>query len=185
MSLAVFLTAMGGVAIGLLAVIHQTLRMRAVRNAEVRTDVVPEALVADRVVAEMDDPATAAIADLDELLASSRTAIRQARIELAERGIKTHYGPIKESTSRAAAQLVKLDNELYQVRIRAASGNTIEVSPEMADRIETAMAARMGGKFKPPRSGKGVVHESLPSRPPRRDPAAPARATDRPPFKVK
>lgn len=171
MSLAVLLTAFGGVGIGLLAVIHQTLRIRAVRNSDVRTDFSPEEsvpnreeFVATRIVAEVEAP-MAADADLDELLARTKTAIKQGRIAMAEHAIKSHYVQIKKSTSPAGAQLVKLGDQLYHWRYKKGP-------------VETVVVA----KPYPPGAGKrvmGRVYESIPS-PPRRDPAAPAQATDRP-----
>lgn len=177
MSLAVFLTAFGGVAIGFLAVIHQSLRMRAVRNAEVHTGVVPEEVA---VAYQMDDQ-TAADADLDQLLAQTQTAIIQGRIEMAEYGIKTHSARIKKSKSPAAAELAKIESGLYRWRYK--SGETIPLSEGVYAKANDAIRARVQTKSYPtkPGIGKGLVYESAPSIPPRRNPASPAKATDLPP----
>ncbi|ANL35318.1 hypothetical protein [Rhizobium phaseoli] len=188
MSLAVFLTALGGVVIGLLAVVHQTIRMRAVRNAEVRADVIPEDFAADSVVAEM-DVATADIAELDDKLrALTQAAVRQTRLRMAELGIEAHHGPIKKFSPKGGAHLVKIRDDLYQWRYRKASGATDPVIEEYTTR-EAAIKAIVEGKtVKLPVSliAEGLVFEHPPSIPPRRNPATPAQATDRPsPSKVR
>jgi len=187
MSLAVFLTAFGGVAISLLAVTHQTLRLRAVRNAEVHTDSAPEDFVDDKPSVVFAGPHEAARAvEIDDAIhAFSQAAIEHGWVVIADEGIKKNHVkseiPGGGIASRGKGHLVKLADGSYEWRYRTPDGELVQISGEF-DSLSAAVgsASRQPAPLRGGGVASAVLSQGIHVRSQRRDPAAPARATDRP-----